>query len=106
MSDTVIKRVTATRPVSITAVEAVAECRGISPLELETPLVDVLDADALDDLYDGSHRRAGDDGLFVTIFAFCGCEVCVYDDGTVVATQIRHDADIRSSRESKAALRR
>ncbi|QCJ47126.1 HalOD1 output domain-containing protein [Haloprofundus sp. MHR1] len=75
-------------------------------MELEMSLVEVVDADALDDLFDGAHRRASDDGLLLTIFTFCGCEVTAYDDGKVTATRLDKRASVTSNSGSKASLRR
>ncbi|WP_224447944.1 HalOD1 output domain-containing protein [Haloprofundus salilacus] len=106
MSKTVTEWTTASRPVSVTAVEAVAECRGTSPLELETPLVDIIDADALDDLFDERYHRIGTDGLTLVAFVFCGCEVTVHNDGRVVATLLESSSAVSADDNSKQALRR
>ena len=60
-------------------VEAVAEAQGTSPLDLEPPLYDVVDPDALE-------RFLGDDSRDVrglARFSYAGCEVTVDDSGTV-----------------------
>ncbi|KTG10753.1 hypothetical protein AUR64_06065 [Haloprofundus marisrubri] len=91
---------------SITAVEAVAECRNTTPLELERPLIEVIDPDALDNLFDGSHRRADADGLYLTVFGFCECEVTVYDNGRVVARRTDDGLRATMSNDAKPTLRR
>jgi hypothetical protein len=56
-------------------VEAVADHRGVAVEELRDPLYDVVDPDALDDLFrDGTGRVA---------FEYLGYDVTVRHDGTV-----------------------
>ncbi|WP_224449123.1 HalOD1 output domain-containing protein [Haloprofundus salilacus] len=63
---------------SVGVVSAVAEVEGLPVLELQTPLYDVLDPDALDTLVAG-----GDRGISLA-FEYLGHEVTVNSDGTVV----------------------
>lgn len=63
--------------VSQTIVETIAEAEGIDPLELTPPLYDVIDPDALADLFtDG--RTIGR-----IIFNYNSFEVSVFSDGYV-----------------------
>jgi len=61
-------------------IQSVAETRGVTPLDLPTPLFDVVDPDCLDRLVE-----SGADDLRVT-FEYYGCEVTVRGDGSVSAT--------------------
>lgn len=76
---------TPTRTPSMTVVAAVADARGVDPLELE-PLANAIDPEALDrlfaDTYDGHSRTAG----YLT-FEVAGCDVTVTGDGEVSVTQ-------------------
>ncbi|PSQ49984.1 hypothetical protein BRD15_02500 [Halobacteriales archaeon SW_6_65_15] len=63
-------------------IEALAAEEGVAPTELRDPLYDVIELEALDDLF--SDRRDGSprsDGLVV--FAYQSYEVTVYSDGRV-----------------------
>lgn len=61
-------------------IRSVAEARDVTPLELPTPLFDVVDPDCLDRLVD-----SGADDLRVT-FTYHGCEVTVRGDGSVTVS--------------------
>ena len=77
-------------------VEALADEEGVAPTELRDPLYDVIELEALDDLFsdrlDGSPRSDG-----VVEFAYCQYEVTVHSDGRVEVTELadsrRRDAD-------------
>lgn len=60
--------------VSMAVIEALAEARGVSPLEIEQPLYDAVDPDALDALFE-----RGDDALKSgrVVFTTSGYEVTV-----------------------------
>lgn len=62
---------------SQTVVSAVAAALGVDPVDLDTPLYDVLDPDALDRLFDGVGRRGSIE------FTFCGCWVRAEASGDV-----------------------
>lgn len=66
--------------VSIDVVEAVATVAGVDSTTLETPLYDVVDADALDRLVDGKL-----DGNVQ--FQYLGYRVIVEGDGAVSVTE-------------------
>lgn len=57
--------------------EAVAEETGVSPLEIDRPLYEAIDPDALDALF--RHGRSET----VVEFAYLGCRVRVFGDGEV-----------------------
>jgi hypothetical protein len=62
-------------PLSRAVVEAVAARDGIDPVDVETPLYEVVDPDALDALFDG---RAGE-----VTFEYSGYRVTVTESGEV-----------------------
>ncbi|MFC7096843.1 HalOD1 output domain-containing protein [Halobaculum marinum] len=71
--------------VSIRVVECVAEATGREPTDLP-PLYDVVDPDALDDLF-----TAGGDGNCTVSFRFEGTLVEVRGEGDVAAVQMPAD---------------
>lgn len=73
-------RVEGDGPPSEAVLRAVQTAAGIDLAESDERLVDVVDADALDDLFDS----AAPDGRVE--FAFCGCRVTVESDGRVRVT--------------------
>lgn len=74
-----------------TVVKAVADAHGMSPKELNRPLYDVVDPDALNALFRG---RSGSDGRVE--FRYHGCDVRVDQCGSV--TVERCDVSGRSAR--------
>lgn len=73
-------RVEADGPPSEAVLRAVQTAAGVDLAESDERLVDVVDVDALDDLFD----PAAPDGRVE--FAFCGCRVTVESDGRVRVT--------------------
>lgn len=73
--------------ISQRVVEAVADARGVDPLDLP-PLYDSIDPDALDALFDHA-----DSGLSITELRFEleGCEVLVRGSGEIVVTPFGDD---------------
>ena len=70
---------TTDQPVSNTVVEAIADHRGVPPLELDPPLHTVIDCDALDQLY------RHDTATPVTVsFTYDGLDITVQPDGRVI----------------------
>ena len=65
-------------PLSQLVVETVAESEGVDPLELEVPLYEAVDPDALDALF-----RANDGVEGVIEFTYYGYEVSVTSSGHV-----------------------
>lgn len=69
-------------PLSYTVVETVAEAEAVDPVELEIPLNDVIDPDALEALFESTNtapRRTGQ-----VTFEYAGHTVVVGSDGTVM----------------------
>lgn len=64
---------------------AVAEAKGVDPLDLEPRLHDVVDPDALERLF-RSTRPSGSAPYGRVTFALSGCEVVVRSNGRVTAT--------------------
>ena len=70
------------RKPSTVVIETVADVCGVEPTDLGTALYDCIDPDALDELFAptlAGRRR----GVGVVTFTMEGCDVSVYDDGTV-----------------------
>lgn len=80
--------------VSQRVVAAVADARDVDPLELP-PLYDVIDPDALDQLF-AQDARGSEKGPRRVIFVVAGCEVVVHSDGGV-------DVTVSGERESTAS---
>ena len=69
-------------PISTTVAMAVAEFKGIEPTEMETPLYDVIDVEALDALFSRSSDDTPSIGGYIS-FVVDGCEVFVDGGGDV-----------------------
>jgi hypothetical protein len=69
------------RSPSARVVEAVADELDVEPIDLETPLAEVIDTDALDNLFKGS----GDS--VVVCFSYYGYRIVVEEDGDVTLTE-------------------
>lgn len=86
---------------SVAVVEAVAAATGYDPYDVP-PLYEVVDPDALDDLFspkhDGTPRRAGR-----VTFPLAGCNVTVTGHGEVVVRQ-REAASVGSDSSSTSGL--
>lgn len=67
---------------------AIAEAKGVDPLDLDPELVDVVDPDALERLF--RYGTAGDTEGRVT-FTMAGCEVVVRSTGSVTAARLEED---------------
>lgn len=63
-------------PLSMAVIDAVARREGIDPVDLETPMYDVIDLDALDALTSGD---TGGTSIEVS-FTYAGYEVTVDDE--------------------------
>lgn len=72
-------------PVTETIAFAVATARNVCPLDLETPLYEVIDADALDSLLSGTDRDSNLRTVQVE-FTWAGCDIVVHGTGRVVVT--------------------
>lgn len=64
-----------------TVVEKVAEAEGVSPIELTPPLSEVIDPDALNQLFASTAPAGRTEGRVV--FSYGGYDVSVYSDGAV-----------------------
>lgn len=70
---------------SVAVVEALAEARERTPIEIDRPLYDVVDPDALNQLFtDGSADVSGR-----VVFEFGDHEVTVHSDGDILVRRIR-----------------
>jgi len=75
---------TPSEPLSQTIVYAVAETKGVDPMDLSERLYDCIDPDALDRLFKtGRHGSGG-----TVLFKMAGCRVEVQDGGAVVVTEL------------------
>lgn len=76
-------------PLSAAVIAALAEYKGVDPMELDPPLYEAIDPDALDTL---DARRGNDTGSAVTYLAFS------YDGRTV---EVTGDGAVRISETSR-----
>ena len=76
----------ATRSPSVAVVEAVAEAHDLDSTELETPLGDVIDPEALDSLFTPTQRASSNDEKTVT-FRYGGYTVTVDSEATVTLVE-------------------
>ncbi|WP_252699659.1 HalOD1 output domain-containing protein [Natronosalvus vescus] len=70
---------------SQSVVEAVAEAEGVDPLELSPPLYDVIDPDALDQVFAPTSMESRMEGEVT--FSYNGYEVTVCGDGYVTVEE-------------------
>lgn len=66
---------------SQSVVEAVAEAKGVDPMELSPPLYDVIDPEALDQVFAPTSMEGRMEGQVT--FSYNGYEVTVFGDGSV-----------------------
>ncbi|SEQ40490.1 HalOD1 output domain-containing protein [Natrinema salaciae] len=71
---------------SIAIVESVAAHEGVDPVDLEVPLYDVIDPDALDTLLQGASKDEPTEPLEIE-FTYVGYDVTVTRDGAVHVTE-------------------
>lgn len=64
--------------ISVEIVERIASLEGVDPTDLDVPLYDVIDPDALETLVEGAR-----DGTFEVAFSYYEYDVVVDGDGTV-----------------------
>ena len=73
---------------SVAVIQVLAEARGVGVEEIEQPLYDVVDPDALDRLFtDRSHANVGSR----VVFEFDAHEVTVHADGDILVRRIGSD---------------
>ena len=78
-----VRNVCRSGQISETVVTAVAEAKGVDPLDLD-PLYTVLDPDALNRVF---HPTAGSPPTSMELrFSMAGCQVVVHGDGEVIVT--------------------
>jgi hypothetical protein len=71
---------TSARSVSARVIEAIAEHERLDPLDVDPPLAEVIDTDALDAIIGGAAPGLAD----ITVqFSHNGCRVHVSSDGTI-----------------------
>ena len=73
-------------PISIRVVQGVAAHEDVDPVDLEPPLHEVIDTDALDALF-----RSPDGSSATVEFTYCGQHVRVDDSGRVDVTAASRD---------------
>jgi len=73
--------------ISWAIIETVAKAEGIDPVELEPPLHEKLDPDAIDQLFQPTTARNSTSVDCVT-FTYCGYEVTVYSDNRVTTQKL------------------
>lgn len=69
-------------PTTTAVIEAIAEHEGVDPLDLDQPLYEVVDPDALDAIIDDGGDGGGAADLTVR-FSYNGCRVQVSGDGSI-----------------------
>lgn len=74
------------QPLSRTIIERIADAEGIAPTELDTRLYDVIEPEALNELF--QHQEDGPVTEGFVSFAFHGYTVTIYSDSTVEIDQI------------------
>jgi len=88
--NTVVREFDETEPPSVALVTAVSECKGIEPTDLSPPLHDVVDPDALDNLFDRLRGPLTRDSVLE--ISEYDCRIQVYADGRI---EVRSDAHVR-----------
>jgi len=73
---------------SVAVIQALAEARGVGIDEIEQPLYDVVDPDALDRLFTDRGRA---DVMGRVVFEFDAHEVTVHSDGDILVRRIDPD---------------
>ncbi|WP_415381223.1 HalOD1 output domain-containing protein [Halosimplex sp. TS25] len=69
---------------SVAVIESLAEAKGVAPIDIEQPLYDVVDPDALDRLFtDGEGSVAGR-----VVFDFDAHEITVHSDGDILVRRV------------------
>ena len=83
LDDAVVRKRSDTASTAV--VMAVAEARGIDPIDLDCRLTDAVDPDALDRLFSDDRLRASRTPELE--FSLGGCSVTVHEDGSASATE-------------------
>lgn len=74
------------QPISRIIVETIAEAKGVAPAELDPRLYDVIEPEALNELF--QHQEDGPATVGFVSFTFHGYTVTVHSDATVEIDQI------------------
>lgn len=82
MTSVTQKRDASGQTLSTAVVKAIAEREGVDPLEMDPPLYDVIDPDALNTLFTGP-ANVGDARPEGIVFEYNGYEIKVTSDGDV-----------------------
>lgn len=72
-------------PASSTVIRAIADYHGIDPIDLDQPLYDAIDPEALDALVNNATRNPAPSEFSIQ-FTYYGCMVDVSNDGSVEIT--------------------
>lgn len=83
---TTVVRMADDEQIDNTVILAVAEALDVSPIELETPLYEVIDGEALKNIFSAGNRGADLDSMRVE-FTWAGCTVVVHGTGRVVVNK-------------------
>ncbi|WP_222917691.1 HalOD1 output domain-containing protein [Natrinema sp. SYSU A 869] len=81
-------------PISIRVVQGVAAHEGVEPVDLEPPLHEVVDTDALNMLF-----RSTDDSNVSVEFTYRGTHVCIDDSGKIEITATTTDSSSSTTAE-------
>lgn len=79
-------------PPSAKVLDEIAEREGVSPVDLEPPLYDVIDPEALDFLF-RNHGRETVDSVRQIVFRYAGYDVSVSGDGEVGVEERKQRSD-------------
>lgn len=93
MDDSSVRDQRFAESVSTEVVMAVASTKNVNIKELEPPLYEVINTDALDNLFANRHRPTHSGHVS---FEYAECDVTVRSDGHILATQVA-DGTIGSS---------
>jgi len=76
--------------ISLTVIRAVADAKGVDPVDMDARLNDYVEPDALDRLFASGSGQPHWDGR--VSFTMADCRVEISGSGTVVVTPVREDA--------------
>jgi len=89
MTEDITDRVVpSTEPLSHAVVVAVAEAKGVDPLDLNERLYDCIDPDALDTLF----TTGAEDACGTVQFVMAGCHVAVSAEGRVTVERFSEES--------------
>lgn len=82
MGEILTRQMGAANSVTARIIDEVAEREGVDPVELTSPLYEVIDAEALEFLFSNAISGKQREGLHVT-FTYCGYSIAVDQDGEI-----------------------